>query len=112
MHDEVFIPWRELVSIMYDRDLDNRDYRIVKVMYTTDCTKRYVISEKNGMFFYELELIERFDDEDWRYICNVEGALPAQWIPFHNDNRKSLFGSLDELMNDLVKEPEYIKYFS
>ena len=111
MYDEIFIPWRELVTIMYDRNLDNRDDRVVKVLYTRDCTKRYVITEKNGMFTYELEYIQRFDDDEWRYICNIEDALPALWVPFHNDSRKSLFDSMDDLMKDLVSQPEYIKHF-
>lgn len=111
MNDEVFIPWRELVTIMYDRNLDCRDDRVVQVLYATDSSKRYVVSEKNGMFTYELEFIERFDDDEWRYICSVEGALPAQWVPFHNDGRKSLFDSIDDLMKDLINQAEYSKYF-
>lgn len=111
MRDDTFFPWSEIVSMMYDRQLDNRDYRIVKVLYSTDSTKRCVVSENQNMYTYELEVIERLEDDEWRYICDVEGALPAQWVPFYNDSRKSLFDSMDELMKELVNQPEYKKFF-
>ncbi len=111
MRDDTFFPWSEIVSMMYDRQLDNRDNRIVKVLYSTDSTKRYVVSENQNMYTYELEVIERLEDDEWRYICDVEGALPAQWVPFYNDSRKSLFDSMDELMKELVNQPEYKKFF-
>lgn len=111
MRDDTFFPWSEIVSMMYDRELDNRDGKVVRVLYSKDSTKRYVISQKQGLYTYELEVIERLEDDEWRYICDIEGALPAWWVPYSVGSRKSLFDSLEELTADLESQPEYIKHF-
>lgn len=111
MNDNNYILWSELVSMMYDRELDDREGKVLKVLYSRDSTKRYVISEHRGMYTYELEVIERLEDDEWNYICDIEGALPAQWVPYHKDCRKSLFENMDDLIKELEQEPEYIKCF-
>lgn len=111
MRDDTFFPWSEIVSMMYDRELDNRADKVVEVLYSTDSTKRYVISEKQGGYTYELEVIERLEDDEWRYICDIEGALPAQWVPYFNDKLKPLFRDMDSLLNNLKAQSEYVKHF-
>lgn len=104
-------PWEEIVEQMYDKCLDF-DGEVVKVIYSKDRSKRYVVlKNEKGYFTYCLEAIYPFDEEEWNYICMQENALPAMWQPFWGITGKSLFESMDELRREKKEEPEYKRYF-
>ena len=73
---------------------------------------RYVIlREENGLFTYQLEAIYQYDEDEWKYICSHDNALPAMWEPFRGVVEKSIFKSTNDLLKELESEPEYKQYF-
>lgn len=105
--------WETVVEMMYDKQLDCFDDEIIRVIYSEDKSKRYLILKKsNGILTYLLEYIYQFDDEEWNYISNQENALPAMWEPYYTDWGVSHFEKEEELMNELIHEPEYKRFFS
>lgn len=105
--------WETVVEMMYDKQLDCFDDEVIRVIYSEDKSKRYLILKKpNGILTYLLEYICQFDDEEWNYISNQENALPAMWEPYYTDWGVSHFEKEEELMNELIHEPEYKQFFS
>lgn len=104
--------WRTVVDMMYDKQLDCFDDEVIRVIYSKDKSKRYLIlKKKNGILTYLLEYVYQFDDEEWNYISNQENALPAMWEPYYTDWGVSHFEKEEELMNELIHEPEYKQFF-
>lgn len=105
--------WETVVELMYDKQLDCFDDEVIRVIYSKDKSKRYLIlKKKNGILTYLLEYVYQFDDEEWNYISNQENALPAMWEPYYTDWGVSHFEKEEELMNELIYEPEYKQFFS
>lgn len=107
----VMPPWPEIVEMMQDKYLDAFVDEVVSVVYSIDKTMRYVVlKDERGLFTYQLEAIYQFDEDEWKYICSHNDALPAMWEPFRNVGR-SLFENEEELLKEMKEEPEYKHYF-
>ena len=105
-------PWAEIVKMMYDKSLDAFVDEVVRVVYSADNTMRYVVlKDEKGLFTYQLEAIYQFDEDEWKYICSNNVALPAMWEPFSGIVGKSFFESEEELLKEMKEEPEYKQYF-
>ena len=107
------MPSREvIVEMMRDKYLDAFADEVVDVIYSKDCSMRYVIlKDEKGLFIYQLEAIYRYDEDEWKYICAHDNALPAMWEPFRGIVGKSVFENIDELLKEIKTEPEYKQYF-
>ena len=105
-------PRAEIVEMMYDKSLDAFAEEVVNVVYSLDKTMRYVVlKDEKGLFTYQLEAIYQFDEDEWKYICFHNDALPAMWEPFPGVAGKSLFENEEELLKEMKEEPEYKQYF-
>ena len=103
--------WDEIVELMYDKEL-NFVNQVVQVIYAKDKERRYVITHnKEGLLFYQLEILYMIDEDEWQYNCLNKNEVPAHWEPDWN-SQKSVFNSMDELMMDLKSQPEYKLHFS
>ena len=104
--------WDTVVEMMYDKELDCFIHDVVKVIYSNDKSKRYVILRKeNGLLTYQLEEIYQYDEAEWAYICLHNNALPATWVPSAYNATKSVFENTNDLLNELKSEAEYKSYF-
>ena len=104
--------WESVVEIMYDKQLDSFLDEVVKVIYSKDKTKRYVIlKSKKGFLTYGLEVLYAFDEDEWQFIGREKDALPGYWDPSSGRGVKSVFEREEELLRELVCEPEYKCYF-
>ena len=104
--------WETVLEMMYDKHLDAFSNEIVKVIYSKDRSMRYVVlKDEKGFFTYQLEAIYQYDEDEWKYICSHDNALPAMWEPFRGIVGKSFFENMDELIKELKEEPEYESYF-
>ncbi|MBR4014291.1 MAG: hypothetical protein IKJ00_08380, partial [Clostridia bacterium] len=107
------IPYQRIVEIMDNKQLDFDDNKYAHtVIYSKAHDKRYVIIyDKSKEFFtYSLEIIHPYDEEEWMYICHIYDALPAYWSAIKEPGA-SLFGTFDEVMNEIKSEPTYKEYF-
>ncbi len=104
--------WDEIKDIMYDRNLDAFQAEIVEVIYSKDRSMRYVVTkDKNDAFYYCLEVIYPFDEDDWQYIGVNEGALPAMWQEHPDAKNISIFDSKEGALLEIYSEPFYKNYF-
>ena len=107
------IPYQRIVEIMDDKQLNfgNNKYAHT-VIYSKTHDKRYVIiyDQSKEIFTYSLESIHPYDEEEWMYICHIYDALPAYWSAIKEPGA-SLFGTFDEVMNEIKSEPTYKEYF-
>ena len=104
--------WETVVEMMYDKNLDVFSDEFVKVIYSKDRSMRYVVlKDEKDFFTYQLEAIYQYDEDEWKYICSHDNALPAMWEPFRGIVGKSVFENMDELLKELKAEPEYKSYF-
>ncbi len=104
--------WETIIQVMYDKNLDAFADEVVDVIYSKDRSMRYVVlKEDNGLFTYQLEVIYQFDEDEWRYSCSNENAIPAMWEPFRGIGGKSFFNSMEDLLKEIENEPEYKQYF-
>lgn len=104
--------WESIVEMMRDKHLEAFADEVVDVIYSQDCSMRYVIlKDENGLFTYQLETIYQYDEDEWKYICSHDDALPAMWEPFRGIVGKSVFENTKDLLKELKSEPEYKQYF-
>ena len=104
--------WESIVEMMRDKHLDAFTDEVVDVIYSKDSSMRYVIlREENGLFTYQLEAIYQYDEDEWKYICSHDNALPGMWEPFRGIVGKSVFENTNDLLKELKSEPEYKQYF-
>ena len=67
--------WNEIVEMLYDKSLNCFDDEVVKVIYSKDKAKRYIVLKSDrGFFTYRLEKIYQFDEEEWRYRSSYDMA--------------------------------------
>ncbi len=105
--------WEEVIEALYDTDLDSFPHEVVEVLYTKDCSKRYIILRSTGGFYtYHLEGISIRDEEEWQNYPSHENIFPAWWEPIERNNEKSFFGTLEECKANLYAESDYQQYFS
>lgn len=101
----------KIVEMMYNRQLDIYLDEVIRVIYSTDKTKRYVIlRDEKGLYTYQLEAIYQFDKEEWKYVFSEKSDLPAMWEP-HNSLGSSMFSNEQDLLREMMLEPEYKMYF-
>lgn len=105
--------WGTVVEMMYDNGLDAFQDEVIKVVYSKDKSMRYVIlKDEHSIFTYQLEAIYQYNDEEWSYLCDSNSMLPAMWEPHSNGWSGSRFENIDDLMKELIFEPEYKQFFS
>ena len=104
--------WESIVEMMRDKHLDTFADEVLDVIYSQDCSMRYVIlKDENGLFTYQLEAIYQYDGDERKYICSHDDALPAMWEPFRGIVERSVFENTKDLLKELKSEPEYKQYF-
>lgn len=104
--------WNSIVEELYNMNLDAFSDEVINVFYSKDKSMRYVVlKDEKGIFTYQLEAIYQFDEDEWRYICSNDNALPAMWEPYSGHCGSSLFSNEDDLMNELKTQPEYKQHF-
>ena len=101
--------WNEIVEMLYDKSLNGFDDEVVRVIYSEDKSKRYIVLKSDkGFFTYRLEKIYQLNEEEWSYRSSFD-LTPAFWQDVDNRS-KSIFTSLDDALKELVQEAEY-KHF-
>ena len=104
--------WDKIVELLYDKSLDSFCDEVINVFYSKDNSMRYVVlKDEKGIFTYQLEAIYQFDDEEWKYICSNDDAIPAMWESYLGNCGTSLFANEEDLMKELYSQPEYKQYF-
>lgn len=104
--------WEKIVEMMYDKGLDSFTDEVVKVVYSKDCSLRYVVTKnEKGLFTYLLEAIYKFDEDEWKYIYSNDNTLPAMWEPLKCISGKSFFENIEELLKEMKEEPKYKQHF-
>lgn len=105
-------PINEIVDALYDKQLSFTDEKIVKVIYSTDKTKRFIILKStNGFYKYTYEEISVLDEDEWKYCCNDDNAYPAFWETRDKSSATSFFGTENEAILSMKQESEYILHF-
>lgn len=105
-------PIEEIADTLYDKQLSFTDYEIVKVIYSSDKTKRFIILKSlNGFYKYTYEEICVWDEDEWKYCCNDANAYPAFWEPRDKSSAYSFFGTENEAFLSMKQESEYILHF-
>ncbi len=104
--------WQDIVEMMYDRNLDSFQGKIIKVLYSKDKTARCVVlKDKTGTFRYCFEILYQFDQDEWEYICNKKDAFPAMWIEPNGEKTVSIFDTEESVMRELLCDPYYKIHF-
>lgn len=108
-------PYEEIVKSLYDKNLCfTDDLTVLRVLYSKDKTKRFIILKSNkGFYKYTYEEICVCDEDEWSYLylCKVNDACPAWWETKDRSVAYSFFGTETEAMLALTSEPEYKLYF-
>ena len=104
--------WDNIVELLFDKSLDSFCDEVINVFYSKDKSMRYVVlKDEKGIFTYHLEEIYQFDEDEWKYICDNDDALPAMWETHLGSCGFSCFANEEDLMKDLKSQPEYKQYF-
>lgn len=104
--------WDKIVEMLYNKQLDSFCDEVINVLYSKDNLMRYVVlKDEKGIFTYQLEAIYQFDEDEWKYICLNDDALPAMWESYLGNCGSSLFANENDLMKELKSQPEYKQYF-
>ena len=105
-------PREEITEALYDKELSFTDYEIVKVIYSSDKTKRFIIlKSSNGFYKYTYEEICVLDEDEWKYCCDDANAYPAFWETRDKSSAYSFFGTENEAFLSMKQESEYILHF-
>ena len=105
--------WQETVELMYDKSLSCFSDEIVKVIYSNNKEKRVIFfKSENGFYYYSIEQLVEFDDEEWAYFAKEPDALPAMWVTPIQTSARSIFGTEQEAWNDFIISPEYKNDFN
>ena len=103
--------WNEIVEMLYDKSLNGFDDEVVRVIYSKDKSKRYIVLKSDkGFFTYRLEKIYQINEEEWSYRSSFD-LTPAFWQDVDNGG-KSMFTSLEDALKELEQEAEYKIYCS
>lgn len=105
-------PIEEIANALYDKQLSFTDYEIIKVIYNSDKTKRFIILKSlNGFYKYTYEEICVLNEDEWKYCCNDANAYPAFWETRDKSSAYSFFGTENEAFLSMKQESEYILHF-
>lgn len=98
----------EIVGEMYGKDEDCVDGKVLKVIYSSDKSKRVIfyLSDK-GYVSYIFENLHIFDEEEILYFSRVN-----YWDLSGSGRNKSLYATLEEAMKQVIYEPEFKAYFA
>lgn len=82
----------------------------VKEIFSADKKRKCVItkSEKNFLS-YHFEVHETYDEEGLKYF--PAGCATSYWRPLCEAYHRPVFDNIDDLMRELVYDPEYKTYF-
>jgi len=114
-HSEKPVPpiptMEEIINHLYDKALQFANDEIIKVIYSNDRSKRFILlkSEK-GFYKYIYEEICVYDELDWEYFAFVNNAYPGWWEP-KGPSGHSFFGTEEEAISALQNEDKYKLYF-
>ena len=105
-------PIEEIVEALYDKQLSFTDYEIIKVIYNSDKTKRFIILKStNGFYKYTYEEICFLDEREFRNLCNDYIEYPAFWETRDKSSAASFFGTENEAFLSMKQESAYILHF-
>ncbi len=100
--------WQEIVELMHDKSLTSYSDKIVKVVYSANNEKRAVFfKSEHGFYYYSIEHLVEFDDEEWAFFAIEPGALPAMWMTQSQTSDHSIYGTEQEAWNGFIISPEY-----
>lgn len=103
-------PMSEIIMHLYSKGLESFGDEVVRVLYSTDGTKRIVILHSNRGFYKVVhERIEVLSEEEWQYFCHDKSGYPAYWIP--EKDSISLYVSVETAIQELQAQPENRIYF-
>lgn len=100
--------WKTVTEIMSKEVPRYSAYEIIRIEYCRDKSLRYIILRSNsGYLTYRFERLFGYDKDEMELFPD---SLPGYWAEadsgvFH------IFDNMDELMFQLVSEPEYITAF-
>lgn len=98
-------PMSEIIVHLYGKGLESFGDEVVRVLYSTDGTKRIVILRSNRGFYKVVhERIEVLSEEEWQYFCHDKSGYPAYWIPERDSI--SLYASVETAIQELQAQPE------
>ena len=104
--------WQDIVELMHDK-LPSCSDEIVKVIYSANNEKRVIFfKSERGFYYYSIEHLVEFDDEEWAFFASEPGALPAMWMPQSQTSDHSIYGTEQEAWNDFIISPEYKSDFN
>ena len=104
--------WDEIISIMYNKQLNGFDAKVIEVLYSSDKTRRFVLlKDNNGVFRYCFEELHPFSEEEWMYVSRSGAILPAIWETPSSWQGTSLYATLEDMRKELELSPEYKLYF-
>ncbi len=105
--------WDETVDLMYDESPSGFSDEIIDVFYSRNREHRLIVFKSpNGYFYYKTESLIPFDDFEWSYIAGEKGALPAFWSPSDDGAARSVFGTEQDLLNEVRATADYKLYFT
>lgn len=105
-------PIEEIVEELYGKSLSFCDYDVIKVIYTKDKTKRFILLKSHSGFYkYTFEEIFVFDEDEWSVCCDIPGKYPAYWSPNDRTFAYSFFGTEEEALSSMMQESKYLQYF-
>ena len=100
--------WQEIVELMHDKSPSSYSDEIVKVIYSANNEKRVIFfKSEHGFYYYSIEHLVEFDDEEWAYFAREPDALPAMWMTPSQTSDHSIYGTEQEAWNDFIISPEY-----
>lgn len=102
----------EAVVQMYDKQLSCYTDEVIRVVYSADREKRIVLLKSDkGFFYYVIEALAGYTDDDWAFLFDDPHVLPAMWAEYYPNASRSLFGSVSEAWEELVTTPQYKRFF-
>jgi len=102
---------KEIIEAMYQKQLLFCG-EVQRVIYSAERDMRYVILKNSrGMLYYVFERILPWSDYDLEYIAHTSDPLPAEWVQWTDNQSKSYFSEMTELITELKTEPIYKEYF-
>ena len=107
-------PYDEIVKSLYDKELSCSDsFKICRVIYSNDKSKRFIILKSNkGFFKYTYEEVCVFDELDWTsHFAYIENIKRGWWEPKDRSFAYSFFGTEEEALDALKRETEYKQFF-
>ena len=106
-------PMDEIVAYMQDIELSFFSDSIVRILSSSDRTKRIVILQSDhGYYKTVYEELQLWDEDEWNYFANDPNKYPAYWNPVDSPiNSNSFYGTEDEAFAAITSSKEFQTYF-